>query len=580
MMTDPDDEMAGFTVLVIFCSVGIFVLLWLYFTQIINSFPYFTIVSSSPSSSSSNSSHLNSFLSSLTHSLHLYFPHYDALILTPCLSSSYKLILLLLILLNLCLFLWSDLSIIANIIGTVTIQHITFDLGTIFHFTLDETVQDMWHAHTYLLSILLSLFSGLWPFLKLLTMFFSLLLPTSSLSSLSRSWILSWMDVLGKWSLLDIFFMVILLVAFEFELSLGKDITVILYVEPRWGFYSFLLATILSLILGHASLYLHRLDRDSVTTRGTSASEINGELVGNGVWALDEIGEQEAVMNHIFEITVQNCSCSECGTGKGKGMGPELDSDRETREITSEATEETNKKDNQDRGEGEGEGETRGDIVPRTTIETPSQTLQPVKLLSSTHLSPLPSLLSHHHRYFRVTIFGKITMVVLLLLAYAIIILGCLRTTFSFEFKGLAGYLLQDDALTSYSVLNLGTQLPHASTTPHNSLIRWLQSCYFIYTLLMPLLFLITFLFIWLVSLTLRGQKSALVLVEILLAWSSLDVFVIAMVASVFEISQFAKFMIGDACDDINKILKEYFDDELEGDDVCFDVIASLQSVR
>ena len=36
---------------------------------------------------------------------------------------------------------------------------------------------------------------------------------------------------------------------------------------------------------------------------------------------------------------------------------------------------------------------------------------------------------------------------------------------------------------------------------------------------------------------------------------------------------------MGDNCDTINEILEEYMDDELDGDDKCFDVVATLKPV-
>ena len=45
------------------------------------------------------------------------------------------------------------------------------------------------------------------------------------------------------------------------------------------------------------------------------------------------------------------------------------------------------------------------------------------------------------------------------------------------------------------------------------------------------------------------------------------------------EIQQFAAFLVGDNCDTINEILEEYMDDELDGDDKCFDVVATLKPV-
>jgi O-phosphoseryl-tRNA(Cys) synthetase len=36
----------------------------------------------------------------------------------------------------------------------------------------------------------------------------------------------------------------------------------------------------------------------------------------------------------------------------------------------------------------------------------------------------------------------------------------------------------------------------------------------------------------------------------------------------------------GDSCDGLNKILKKYRDDELHGDDKCFDVTTTLKQVQ
>jgi hypothetical protein len=63
----------------------------------------------------------------------------------------------------------------------------------------------------------------------------------------------------------------------------------------------------------------------------------------------------------------------------------------------------------------------------------------------------------------------------------------------------------------------------------------------------------------------------------VLNAWSALEVFVVAIMAAVLEIRQFAQFVVGDKCNLINEILKQYFDQELKGDPKCFDVIATLQ---
>ncbi len=53
-----------------------------------------------------------------------------------------------------------------------------------------------------------------------------------------------------------------------------------------------------------------------------------------------------------------------------------------------------------------------------------------------------------------------------------------------------------------------------------------------------------------------KTLNKLFVAAEILSAWSTVDVFVVSIVAALMEIRQFAQFMLGGHCDEINKILK------------------------
>ena len=150
-------------------------------------------------------------------------------------------------------------------------------------------MKDMWTAKTYALSILLAFFSGAWPYIKLVSMFLAFVLPKKTFSFVLRDGVLRWLDILGKWSLLDTFFMVMMMVAFQFDLRVARDVEINVYVRAEWGFYAFLLATMLSLILGHVVLYLHRQVAD-LENHVPPTKDIHG---GNS-------DEGEAVMNHTF----------------------------------------------------------------------------------------------------------------------------------------------------------------------------------------------------------------------------------------------------------------------------------------
>ena len=57
---------------------------------------------------------------------------------------------------------------------------------------------------------------------------------------------------------------------------------------------------------------------------------------------------------------------------------------------------------------------------------------------------------------------------------------------------------------------------------------------------------------------------------EILNAWSCIDVFVIALIAGVVQIGQFALFLVGDKCDFIDPFIKKYFSNILGVHNSCF----------
>jgi len=123
----------------------------------------------------------------------------------------------------------------------------------------------MWHAGVYPLALLIAVFSGSWPYIKLLMMLFCWLIPPARFSEKKREYTLMLLDMLGKWSLIDSFVLTLMVVAFRFHVASppvpGTDppeiavADVIVHVET--GFYTFLFATMMSLGLTHIILALH-----------------------------------------------------------------------------------------------------------------------------------------------------------------------------------------------------------------------------------------------------------------------------------------------------------------------------------
>ena len=117
-------------------------------------------------------------------------------------------------------------------------------------------------------------------------------------------------------------------------------------------------------------------------------------------------------------------------------------------------------------------------------------------------------------------------------------------------------------------------EVPHFA-----AFVRWMEASFLLFGMAMPLALLLVILVLWFWPMTIKAQRRTFVLLEVLNAWSALDVFCVAIAAALLEIQQFASFIVGDSCDGINEILSKYLDPYLDGDDKCFDVVATLMDV-
>ena len=147
--------------------------------------------------------------------------------------------------------------------------------------------------------------------------------------------------------------------------------------------------------------------------------------------------------------------------------------------------------------------------------------------------------------------------------------------SFSFEIKGLGGYLLGDESIKNYSLLSLGSSLPASVKDSSSFGIKIIQTTFFFFAAIMPIKSQIATLILFCCPMTLRVQRMFFALTEILSAWSATEVFLLSILTALWQLSQFATFMVGDKCDFIDKILREYFIDELDGNTFCFTITAN-----
>ncbi len=393
------------------------------------------------------------------------------LVLTPSVPEIFRFAIPMLIIGTVVLLFSSNVSVGASVDMSIRVGETSIQLPGLFAFSLGNTISELYGARIYPLLFLVVVFSGIWPYAKLIWMLY--IWSASYGDNHRREQRLLTLDALSKFSLVDTYVLVVMLVAFRFHLDVSDELGLDVYVTPQYGFYAFLMATCCSLVLGHGMLYFHRK-----VERSKHRSEIHAEVI-----------EKKSIFDHAFDVE---------------------------------------------------------DIGPRRPLS----------------------------RFFRaIVLFSCIAAIVFLLLGFG-------QKSFSFEFGGLAGMSLGESKTTSYSLVSLGAAIPRSVEHSYNIGVVFLQIAYYFYAIVTPVVCLTILLILLLYPTTPLIQQRLLVTAEISNAWSAVEVFVLSIVAALFQISTFASFIIGDKCDLINKVAATLIGGNIipSDDAVCFRVVASVES--
>lgn len=120
-----------------------------------------------------------------------------------------------------------------------------FTLSKFFIFSntvsLLSALLELWYESYYALFLVLLLFSVLFPLVKLLLMLY--LLVSTKISQQRHHKLIGFLELVGKWSMLDVFVVAVLLVT----IKLGPMADV----EVHYGLYLFSVSIILMMIISH-----------------------------------------------------------------------------------------------------------------------------------------------------------------------------------------------------------------------------------------------------------------------------------------------------------------------------------------
>merc|ERR1712137_1432255 len=208
------------------------------------------------------------------------------------------------VLVNIGFFLSGHLDKGASVLIDVNLGGQMIRINDFFTFSMAKSTMDMWEAGAKELAIIILIFSGIWPYMKQLLTLALWCLPPSVIPVHLRGSVLLWLDKLAKWSMLDIFMLVISLVAFRATMEnpdwgFLPDVfySVELLVVPLWGLYANMIAQLISQVSSHWIIYYHRRVLKLTKER---RDIVNGELSLTRQEREEMESIKESTRKHLF----------------------------------------------------------------------------------------------------------------------------------------------------------------------------------------------------------------------------------------------------------------------------------------
>ena len=166
---------------------------------------------------------------------------------------------------NIAFFLSGHLSLAAEVTIVASVAGQTLTVDQFYQFSMVQSTVEIWNAGGKELASLILIFSGIWPYTKQFITMVLWFIPPSRCSISTRGSILLWLDTLAKWSIVDIFTLVMSICAFRLSIE-SPEVGILpnrfysldFMVVPMWGLYANLIAQLISQVSSHFIIHYHR----------------------------------------------------------------------------------------------------------------------------------------------------------------------------------------------------------------------------------------------------------------------------------------------------------------------------------
>jgi len=172
-----------------------------------------------------------------------------------------RLLIPVLLLVNFGLFLVGHLGPVIDFGLTASVLGLPIDIESFGTFSVLSTTLQLFKAGSAALATLLFLMSVLWPYVKVVGMALAWFMPGSWLSFKRRDNIITVLDQLGKWSLVELFFVAYVLILLNVVITSPTSVSYLpqenyawnleLLLDPQASLFAFITALILSLLISN-----------------------------------------------------------------------------------------------------------------------------------------------------------------------------------------------------------------------------------------------------------------------------------------------------------------------------------------
>lgn len=175
-----------------------------------------------------------------------------------------------------------------------------------------------------------------------------------------------------------------------------------------------------------------------------------------------------------------------------------------------------------------------------------------------------------------VTKFGAFVSFFILTCAVACLVVGSLVTIIRYDFQGLATIVMGDQVTRNYSFWDMANILI-PTYFEETASMRFIWFIFIFYGFIMPLVYLLAIIALWILPLSLWGQRAVHIACESFQSWQALEVFLAAAIISGLSLGMFSDMLVEIPCDGLNKVIVT-FNDWLQLDNpTCFASVATLQ---